>query len=269
MHAELLMLFVLTEIAEADRISEDGHVHGKLVVLVARCGRLRCVQADVPRAAGWVPNWRRRLRLAHSSWSSPSATRPRDSRRAHTTGRWAARAHRAASRSPFAGSIQRVDPPHAAHVRQPQALFTPGKSKSDVRICPRVPSFAGVVVKLPSDYAEVPPRGNFGLWGLPLASLLLFPEACARGLFIRKMARPPVASAGRPACGIPGYDRSPAASSGQFARGICAGWEGAGGRLRLSGQHKKLICRCFTGATGLEPATSGVTGRFRDSDVRR
>src|SRR5581483_1995552 len=36
----------------------------------------------------------------------------------------------------------------------------------------------------------------------------------------------------------------------------------AGGRFRRQWQQKALICRMFsTGATGLEPATSGVTGR--------
>jgi hypothetical protein len=36
----------------------------------------------------------------------------------------------------------------------------------------------------------------------------------------------------------------------------------AGGRLRQNRQQKMPICRMFsTGATGLEPATSGVTGR--------
>jgi hypothetical protein len=36
----------------------------------------------------------------------------------------------------------------------------------------------------------------------------------------------------------------------------------AGGRMRLCCQQKIPICRMFsTGATGLEPATSGVTGR--------
>jgi hypothetical protein len=44
--------------------------------------------------------------------------------------------------------------------------------------------------------------------------------------------------------------------------GRVAGWK-AGGRLRQVLQQKTLICRVFsTGATGLEPATSGVTGRF-------
>jgi hypothetical protein len=51
---------------------------------------------------------------------------------------------------------------------------------------------------------------------------------------------------------------------------MCAGSKEAGGRLRLSRQQKMLICRVFTGATGLEPATSGVTGMFRGyNDWRR
>jgi hypothetical protein len=37
----------------------------------------------------------------------------------------------------------------------------------------------------------------------------------------------------------------------------------AGGRLRPRWQRKMPICRMFSaGATGLEPATSGVTGRY-------
>ncbi len=36
----------------------------------------------------------------------------------------------------------------------------------------------------------------------------------------------------------------------------------AGGRLRQSRRQKILVCRTFTGATGLEPETSGVTGLF-------
>jgi hypothetical protein len=35
---------------------------------------------------------------------------------------------------------------------------------------------------------------------------------------------------------------------------------------RLSRQQDLAICRDFTGATGLEPATSGVTGMFQGSD---
>ena len=47
-----------------------------------------------------------------------------------------------------------------------------------------------------------------------------------------------------------------------FPCGMCAGLKEAGGRLRLTRQQKMLICRYFTGATGLEPATSGVTDRY-------
>jgi hypothetical protein len=32
--------------------------------------------------------------------------------------------------------------------------------------------------------------------------------------------------------------------------------------LQLLGARKMLFCRDLTGATGLEPATSGVTGRY-------
>jgi hypothetical protein len=41
------------------------------------------------------------------------------------------------------------------------------------------------------------------------------------------------------------------------------GWMEAGGRLRLNRRQDMPICRDFTGATGLEPATSGVTDRYR------
>jgi hypothetical protein len=55
-----------------------------------------------------------------------------------------------------------------------------------------------------------------------------------------------------------------------FPCGRCAGSLEADGRLRLPGQQKMAICRDFTGATGLEPATSGVTGMFdEDDDWRR
>ncbi len=38
----------------------------------------------------------------------------------------------------------------------------------------------------------------------------------------------------------------------------------------LNAYQKMLISRTFsTGATGLEPATSGVTGRFGQNDARR
>jgi hypothetical protein len=44
----------------------------------------------------------------------------------------------------------------------------------------------------------------------------------------------------------------------------------AGGRLRQTRQQNPPVCRMFfTGATGLEPATSGVTGRVRHNDARR
>jgi hypothetical protein len=46
-----------------------------------------------------------------------------------------------------------------------------------------------------------------------------------------------------------------------MACGICAGSLEAGGRVRQDRQHNRAFCRYFTGATGLEPATSGVTGR--------
>ena len=53
--------------------------------------------------------------------------------------------------------------------------------------------------------------------------------------------------------------------------GISAGGRReAGGRLCQDRQQKIPICRMFsTGATGLEPATSGVTGRVRHNDARR
>jgi hypothetical protein len=43
------------------------------------------------------------------------------------------------------------------------------------------------------------------------------------------------------------------------------------GQFRLNRQQKRQICREFTktGATGLEPATSGVTGRFGGHDDGR
>jgi hypothetical protein len=50
------------------------------------------------------------------------------------------------------------------------------------------------------------------------------------------------------------------------AGGMSAGSREAGGRLRLTGQQNYPICRTFTGATGLEPATSGVTGMFHEYD---
>jgi hypothetical protein len=49
--------------------------------------------------------------------------------------------------------------------------------------------------------------------------------------------------------------------TGYFRCGMSAGCKEAGGRLRQVSQQKMPVCRDFTGATGLEPATSGVTGR--------
>ena len=57
--------------------------------------------------------------------------------------------------------------------------------------------------------------------------------------------------------GIPG---SQPALAGYFRRGMCAGWKEAGGRLRLT-RKPKAFCRDFTGATGLEPATSTTDAR--------
>jgi hypothetical protein len=82
--------------------------------------------------------------------------------------------------------------------------------------------------------------------------------AANRILSISDPGRPPAYSVGHP---------SPGATAGSLRRfqadsprGICAGCEEAGGR------YVKYISRfagLFTGATGLEPATSGVTGRLR------
>jgi len=72
----------------------------------------------------------------------------------------------------------------------------------------------------------------------------------------------------RRSCG-PGRPLREFAVPARFVRGspcgMCAGWMEAGDRLRLGRQQKMLICSGFTGATGLEPATSGVTGRTEPS----
>jgi hypothetical protein len=62
-----------------------------------------------------------------------------------------------------------------------------------------------------------------------------------------------------------------AADARLISGGIRAGGRReAGGRLRPARQQKMLICRLFlAGATGLEPATSGVTGLFHEDDDRR
>jgi hypothetical protein len=65
---------------------------------------------------------------------------------------------------------------------------------------------------------------------------------------------------------LAGTDFRPARAR-YFACGICAGCGKAGGRQRRRRQQNNAFCRSFTGAAGLEPATSGVTDRswwFRD-----
>ena len=69
-----------------------------------------------------------------------------------------------------------------------------------------------------------------------------------------------------------GFDRrrSDRLSAGIPVRDVCRMNE-AGSRLRLDSQHRMPIRRSFTGASGLEPATSGVTGHFdhrKVDDVR-
>src|SRR5215207_8759426 len=68
-------------------------------------------------------------------------------------------------------------------------------------------------------------------------------------------------SAGRLACGD--YRLRPALCGDHrpIRTGDLGGMKEAGGRLRPVWQQNMAICRHFTGATGLEPATSGVTGR--------
>jgi hypothetical protein len=63
-------------------------------------------------------------------------------------------------------------------------------------------------------------------------------------------------------------EAAPAGYLRGFPCGMRAGSAEAGGRLRPDRQQKMLICREFTGATGLEPATSGVTGRRSRGDHR-
>jgi hypothetical protein len=63
-----------------------------------------------------------------------------------------------------------------------------------------------------------------------------------------------------------GGQRLRPASCGDSRAGVL-GMKHAGGRLRVAGKHNMLIWRAFTGATGLESTTSGVTGG-RSSGVR-
>jgi hypothetical protein len=76
----------------------------------------------------------------------------------------------------------------------------------------------------------------------------------------RTPGRPPATSAGHTSPGISGYGRLLAAIFRLIlARDKC----GMKRSRRSLCQTHLLICRDFTGATGLEPATSGVTGRAR------
>jgi hypothetical protein len=85
---------------------------------------------------------------------------------------------------------------------------------------------------------------------------------CIRAANDLRSVRPVIRSAG-----ISCFGRRRAAILGRFACGICAGCREGGGRLRPVVRQKMPICRVFTGATGLEPATSGVTGHFQDRDM--
>src|SRR5439155_4821545 len=63
--------------------------------------------------------------------------------------------------------------------------------------------------------------------------------------------------------------RPPPAPCGDFRPILVRELRGMERSRRSLCQTHLLICRAFTGATGLEPATSGVTGRFSRSDDRR
>jgi hypothetical protein len=77
--------------------------------------------------------------------------------------------------------------------------------------------------------------------------------------------RPPARWAGRPSCGDSRLRRGlcgfPAVSCAGYVRDA----RDAGGRAAT----KVPVCRALAGATGLEPATSGVTGRFWCITVRQ
>lgn len=75
--------------------------------------------------------------------------------------------------------------------------------------------------------------------------------------------RPPVTLAGHPCAGI--Y-RLGAAPCGDFRLILARDLRGMKRSRRSLCQIHLRICRSFTGATGLEPATSGVTGRFEGHD---
>jgi hypothetical protein len=70
--------------------------------------------------------------------------------------------------------------------------------------------------------------------------------------------RPPASWAGHPCAGITGSDGLPAGIPGRFrVRDQC----GMRGSRRSSGVKRWRFAGLLAGATGLEPATSGVTGR--------
>jgi hypothetical protein len=78
------------------------------------------------------------------------------------------------------------------------------------------------------------------------------------GLSARQRYRPPATLAGHPFPGITGDRRLLAAIFGLI---LVRDLRGMKRSRRSFRQIHLFICRTFTGATGLEPATSGVTGR--------
>ena len=83
-------------------------------------------------------------------------------------------------------------------------------------------------------------------------------NACTHAAPGSLVNRPPARWAGRPFAGISGYDRLPAGIPGRLACGIYAGCEES---RRSNGDRRCGFAGILAGATGLEPATSGVTGR--------
>jgi hypothetical protein len=93
-------------------------------------------------------------------------------------------------------------------------------------------------------------------------------SAANRALLLRPTQRPPVRSAGRLRCG----DYRLSAASGGDRRPILVTGSARDEKARRSNTSVAGDKRCrftgaFTGATGLEPATSGVTGQFEGRDV--
>ena len=89
------------------------------------------------------------------------------------------------------------------------------------------------------------------------AALLLAQKAPEK-LACRRNPRPPATPAGRLNCA---NHRRRAASCGDFRPIRARDLRGVKRSRRSLCQRHMPICRSFTGATGLEPATSGVTGR--------